>query len=83
MTPSKSGCASSFGVALPVHSNAGTRTWRGHATGGQRMYSGLKSAILVFVMMGLAVGLTACAKYPVVSDTRASAPSAPAPAPTR
>jgi hypothetical protein len=47
------------------------------------MYSELKSAMLVFVLMGLAIGVTACAKYPVVSDTRASAPSASAPAPTR
>ncbi|MBI1733988.1 MAG: hypothetical protein HYR51_02335 [Candidatus Rokubacteria bacterium] len=47
------------------------------------MYTALKTAILVFVMMGFVVALTACAKYPVVSGTRAAAPSAGAPAPTR
>lgn len=45
------------------------------------MYTALKSAILVLVAMGFVIGLTACAKYPVV--TGASAPSASAPAPTR
>ncbi len=47
------------------------------------MYSELKSAMLLCVLFGLAIGVTACAKYPVVSDTRASAPAAAAPAPTR
>jgi hypothetical protein len=44
------------------------------------MYSALKSAMLVLVLMGLAVGFSACAKYPVVTDSRAEAP---APVPTR
>lgn len=45
------------------------------------MYTALKPAILMFIAMGFVIGLTACAKYPVVSG--ASAPSASAPAPTR
>jgi hypothetical protein len=45
------------------------------------MYSGLKSVVLVFVLMGFVVGLAACAKYPVVTDSGAPAPSAQAPAP--
>jgi hypothetical protein len=36
---------------------------------------GLKSLALAFVMLGLAVGLTACAKHPVMSDPYASSPS--------
>jgi hypothetical protein len=47
------------------------------------MRHGLKSAVLVLALIGFTVGITACAKYPVVSDTRASSPSAAAPAPTR
>jgi hypothetical protein len=45
------------------------------------MDSGLKSVVLVTALVTIVVGLTACAKYPVVTDTRASAspaPSAPA-----
>jgi hypothetical protein len=47
------------------------------------MNSELKSATILCVLFGLAIGVTACAKYPVISDTRASAPAAPATAPTR
>jgi len=47
------------------------------------MYSGLKSVVLAVVLLGIAGGLTACAKYPVVTDARGSSPSAQAPAPTR
>jgi hypothetical protein len=47
------------------------------------MYLRLKSALLLLALVVSAVGMTACAKYPVVTDTRASSPSAAAPAPTR
>ncbi len=46
------------------------------------MDSGLKSVVLVTALMTLVVGLTACAKYPVVADSRATsaAPATSAPA---
>jgi len=47
------------------------------------MHSGLTSAVITFALVGFVTGLSACAKYPVVTDTRASTASAPAPAPTR
>jgi len=47
------------------------------------MYNGLRLAVLVLTLIGFTVGITACAKYPVVSDTRASTPSPAAVAPTR
>jgi hypothetical protein len=43
------------------------------------MNSALKSAVLALVLFGVAAGVTACAKYPVVSDARASSPSAAVP----
>ena len=48
------------------------------------MHSGLKSVAYVAVLMALVVGLTACAKYPVVAESHSS-PSAAntTPAPTR
>ena len=42
------------------------------------MHAGLKSKLVALAMMGIAVGLAACAKYPVVSDYRSSSPSAEA-----
>ena len=40
-----------------------------------------KTALLVLTLIVSSVAVTACAKYPVVADTRASSPSAmPAPA---
>jgi hypothetical protein len=48
------------------------------------MYSGLKSTTLALALMLLALGLTACAKYPVVSGMSApTASSAPTPPPAR
>ena len=47
------------------------------------MHSGLKSAIVMFALVGFVTGLTACAKYPVVSEAPPSTASAPAPAPNR
>jgi hypothetical protein len=49
------------------------------------MHSGLKSVVYLAALMTLVVGFTACAKYPVVAETRSSAPSAAntTPAPTR
>jgi hypothetical protein len=41
---------------------------------GTEMNSGLKSALLAFTLITIAVGVTACAKYPVVAD-RATSPS--------
>ena len=35
----------------------------------------VKSAMLALALMTAAVTITACAKYPVVSDTRAEAPA--------
>jgi hypothetical protein len=43
------------------------------------MYTALRTAVLVFVLMGFVVALTACATYPVETGARASAPSASAP----
>jgi hypothetical protein len=49
------------------------------------MYSHLKSTAFALSLIALLVGFTACAKYPVVSQTPAHSPSAhaPAPAPAR
>jgi hypothetical protein len=49
------------------------------------MYSHLKSTAFALSLIALLVGFTACAKYPVVSQTPGQSPSAhaPAPAPTR
>jgi hypothetical protein len=47
------------------------------------MYSHLKSTTLALALITLLVGLTACAKYPVVTKTPGQSPSAAAPAPTR
>ena len=47
------------------------------------MHCDLKSAMVVIVLAVSLLGLTGCAKYPVVSDTRASSPSASASAPDR
>ena len=45
------------------------------------MYSQLKSTTLALALITLLVGLTACAKYPVVAKTPGQSPSAAAPAP--
>jgi hypothetical protein len=47
------------------------------------MDSGLKSVVLVTALMTIVVGFTACAKYPVVADTRAPSASPATSAPTR
>ena len=49
------------------------------------MYSHLKSAAYALSLIAVLVGFTACAKYPVVSQTPGQSPSAhaPAPAPAR
>jgi len=47
------------------------------------MYSQLKSTTLALALITLLVGLTACAKYPVVAKTPWQSPSAAAPAPAR
>jgi hypothetical protein len=47
------------------------------------MDSGLKSVVLVTALMTIVVGLTACAKYPVVADTRSSSASPATSAPAR
>jgi len=47
------------------------------------MYSQLKSTTLALALITLLVGLTACAKYPVVATTPGQSPSAAAPAPAR
>ena len=39
------------------------------------MNSGLKSALLVFTLLTVAIGATACAKYPVVAESRATSAS--------
>ena len=44
------------------------------------MHTALKTALFVVVLMGVVIGVTACAKYPVVSGARAAAPAASAPA---
>jgi hypothetical protein len=46
------------------------------------MHPRWKHALLVLALILSTVGMTACAKYPVVTDTRASSPSS-AQAPTR
>jgi hypothetical protein len=43
----------------------------------------MKPTILVLALLTALVGLTACAKYPVVLGASAPAPTAAAPAPTR
>jgi hypothetical protein len=45
------------------------------------MYSHLKSTTLALALITVLVGLTACAKYPVVTKTPGQSPSAAAPAP--
>jgi hypothetical protein len=49
------------------------------------MCSQLKSTTFALALITVLVGLTACAKYPVVARTPGQSPSAaaPAPAPTR
>ena len=47
------------------------------------MHAQWKAALLVLTLIGASVGLTACAKYPVVSDVRASSPSASPATPER
>jgi hypothetical protein len=47
------------------------------------MYSQLKSTTLALALITLLVGLTACAKYPVVAKTPGQSPSAAASTPTR
>jgi len=47
------------------------------------MHAGLKSKLVVLALMWLAVGLAACAKYPVVSDYASPSPSAEARPPAR
>jgi hypothetical protein len=43
----------------------------------------MKSTLLAFALLATMIGLTACAKYPVLVNASAPAPSAAAPAPTR
>ncbi|HEV8615222.1 MAG TPA: hypothetical protein VGU22_06985 [Methylomirabilota bacterium] len=43
----------------------------------------MKSTMLAVALMVVLVGLAACAKYPVVVNASAPAPTAAAPAPTR
>jgi len=47
------------------------------------MHAGLKSKLVAFALMSIAVGLTACAKYPVVSNYSTPSPSAEARPPAR
>ena len=47
------------------------------------MYSQLKFTALALALITLLVGLTACAKYPVVATSPGQAPSAAASAPAR
>ncbi|HSC94342.1 MAG TPA: hypothetical protein VLC73_05195 [Burkholderiales bacterium] len=47
------------------------------------MYSHLKSTAFALSLIALLVGFTACAKYPVISQTPGQSPSAQAPAPAR
>jgi hypothetical protein len=43
----------------------------------------MKSMMLAVALMAVLVSFTACAKYPVVSNASAPAPTAAVPAPTR
>jgi hypothetical protein len=43
----------------------------------------MKSTMLAVALMAVVVGLTACAKYPVVTNASSPAPTASMPAPTR
>jgi len=47
------------------------------------MYSLLKSTTLALALITLLVGLTACAKYPVVATTPGQSPSAAMSTPAR
>ena len=47
------------------------------------MESRLKSAVLLFALMTVVVGVTACAQYPVVAETRAPSASPATSAPAR
>jgi hypothetical protein len=43
----------------------------------------MKSTLLALTLIAAIIGFTACAKYPVLVNASAPAPSAAAPAPTR
>ena len=47
------------------------------------MQSTVKSALVVIALAVVVIGLTACAKYPVLSESRASSASTEAPTPSR
>ena len=47
------------------------------------MHSGLNSTLVVLALLAVTVAVSACAKYPVVSNVHAPAPSADARPPAR
>jgi hypothetical protein len=55
----------------------------GHEQGGFLMRSWMTSTIRVLTLVAVLVGVTACAKYPVVVNASAPAPTAATQAPTR
>ena len=68
--------AADLGLAPPVHPQASQRN---HPEEGTPM----KSTLLALSLMAVLLGLTACAKYPVVVGSGMAAPSPTAAAPSQ